>query len=156
MLKLQAMPRMPVGRTGRHASSPALWLAPIAMLWLAACTTPLSVAPGTPEAQVVARFGPPSAEYRTPGGAEGVRLEYDTGPIGRRTYMVDFGPDGRALQARQVLTTNHFAQIRVDVDTADSIRREFGRPDRIVPSATARVMPAGTTRSSRTACGIQS
>ncbi len=78
MLRFQAMPRMPVGRTGRHASSPALWLAPISMLWLAACATPLSVAPGTLEAQVVARFGPPSAEYRTPVGPEGVRLEYQT------------------------------------------------------------------------------
>jgi len=104
------------------------------LLLVAGCAGPLCVAPGTPEAQVVARFGPPSAEYRTPGRAEGVRFEYDTGPFGQRTYMVDFGPDGRALQVRQVLTSNHFAQIRVEVDTADSIRREFGRPDRIVPS----------------------
>jgi len=101
------------------------------MLLLAACTTPLSVAPGTPEAQVRARFGPPAAEYHLAGVPEGSRLEYDTGPTGQRTYMVDFGPDGRAVKAWQPLTVNHFAQIRPGVDTTDSVQREFGKPKRI-------------------------
>ncbi len=130
----QAIPKRPVHRIGRHSSPPALWLAPISMLLLAACTTPLSVAPGTPEAQVRERFGSPSAEYRLTGVQEGSRYEYDTGPTGQRTYMVDFGADGRAVKTWQALTRHHFDQIRPGVDTTDSVRREFGQPKQIRPS----------------------
>jgi hypothetical protein len=134
MTTSQPTSKMPTRRISLLSSPPALWLAPLSMLLLAACVTPLTIAPGTPEAQVRARLGPPDAEYRIPGAQEGSRLEYDTGWFGRATYMVDFGTDGRAIQARQVLTENHFANIRVGLDTADSIRREFGKPTEIVPS----------------------
>ena len=134
MPTFQAIPRTPVRQTSPHSSPPALWLAAISMLLLAACATPLAVAPGTPEAQVRARFGPPVAEYHIAGMREGSRFEYDTGVAGQKTYMVDFGPDGRAVKAWQALTVDHFAQIRTGVDTADSIRREFGKPKHIVPS----------------------
>jgi hypothetical protein len=87
--------------------------------------------PGTPEAQVRARFGAPAAEYHLAGVPEGSRLEYDTGPTGQRTYMVDFGADGRAVKAWQPLTVDHFAKIRPGVDTTDSVQREFGKPKRI-------------------------
>ena len=131
MPTFQAVPRTPVRRIGLHSSPSVIWLAPLSMLLLAACTTPLSVAPGTPEAQVRARFGMPAAEYHLAGMPEGSRLEYDTGPTGQRTYMVDFGPDGRAVKAWQPLTVNHFAQIRPGVDTTDSVQREFGKPKKI-------------------------
>ena len=127
----QAVLRMPRFRRGPQSLSRAIWLAPISLLLLAACTTPLCVAPGTSEAQVRARFGTPAAEYHLTGMPEGSRLEYDTGPTGQRTYMVDFGSDGRAVRAWQPLTVNHFAQIRPGVDTTDSIQREFGQPKRI-------------------------
>jgi hypothetical protein len=131
---LQAVPRKPGCRMGPQSMPRAGWVVPILFLLLAACTTPLSVAPGTPEGQVRAQFGQPVAEYRIAGVPEGSRLEYDTGPTGQRTYMVDFGPDGRAIKAWQPLTVNHFAQIRPGVDTVDSIQREFGKPKRIRPS----------------------
>jgi hypothetical protein len=131
MPTFQAVPRMPGFRRGPQSSPRAVWLAPISMLLLAACTTPLSVAPGTPEAQVRARFGPPAAEYHLAGVPEGARLEYDTGPTGQRTYMVDFGSDGRAVKAWQPLTVDHFAKIKPGVDTTDSVQREFGKPKRI-------------------------
>jgi hypothetical protein len=115
-------------------SAPAVWLAASVLLLLTACTTPLSVAPGTPAAQVRARFGRPDGEYRLTGQVEGSRFEYDTGPAGQRTYMVDFGPDGRAVRAWQPLTRDHFAQIRPGIDTIDSVRREFGNPRQIRPS----------------------
>ena len=134
MPMFQAIPKLPVRRTGRQASSGAAGLAAIALLLLAACTTPLSVAPGTSEAQVRARFGSPIAEYRLTGAQAGSRYEYDTGPTGQRTYLVDFGPDGRAVKAWQPLTRDHFAQIRPGVDTFDSVRREFGNPRQIRPS----------------------
>jgi hypothetical protein len=113
------------------STTPAARLAVLAVLALTACATPLSVAPGTPEAQVRERFGPPSAEYRLAEAAGGSRLEYDTGRTGQRTYLVDFGADGRALRAWQPLTREHFARIRAGVDTQDSVRREFGRPKRV-------------------------
>jgi hypothetical protein len=123
--------------TTSRAPRPSLALRPwplATLLLLAACSRPLAVAPGTPEAQVRARLGPPSAEYRIPAPQEGYRFEYDTWPMGRTTYMVDFGPDGHAVKVWQALTVNHFAQIRIGVDTVDSVSREFGRPDRVVPS----------------------
>ncbi len=134
MPMFQAIPKLPVRRIGLHSLPLAAWLAPISMLLLAACTTPLCVAPGTPEAQVRARFGAPVAEYRLTGPQAGSRYEYDTGPTGQRTYLVDFGPDGRAVRAWQPLTREHFAQIRAGIDTADSVRREFGNPRQIRPS----------------------
>ncbi|MDR3682216.1 MAG: hypothetical protein P4L11_00700, partial [Geothrix sp.] len=109
------------------------WLAPLSLLLLAACS-PLTVAPGTPEAQVRERFGSPSAVYRLPGTPAETRLEYDTGPTGQRTYMVDFGPDDRAVKAWQALTREHFDQVQPGVDTTDSVRREFGQPKLIRPS----------------------
>ena len=131
MPTFQAIWRRPVRRISLHSLPPAVWLASISLLLLAACTTPLSIAPGTPEAQVRARFGTPAAEYHLAGMPEGSRLEYDTGVTGQRTYMVDFGPDGRAVKAWQPLTVNTFAQIRPGVDTTDSVQREFGKPKRI-------------------------
>jgi hypothetical protein len=132
MITFHATPGLPESCTGQWLLPPVGWLALLSLL-LAACSTPLSVSPGTSETQVSAHFGRPDAEYRLTDG-EGSRFEYDRGPIGRVTYMVDFGPDGRAVKAWQALTAEHFARIRIGVDTADSIRREFGRPDRIVPS----------------------
>jgi hypothetical protein len=114
----------------------APWTAGLAasgLLLLAACT-PLSVAPGTSVAQVRERFGAPSAEYTLPGQPQGSRLEYDTWPSGQRIYMIDFGPDGRAVQARQTLTADHFAEIQKGVDTTESVRRDFGKPRSIRPS----------------------
>ena len=131
MRLFQATPKLPVRPTGLPALPLAVRLSPIAMLLLAACTTPLSVVPGTPEAQVRARFGSPVEEYRLTGPQEGSRFEYDTGPAGQRTYLVDFGPDGRAVKAWQPLTRDHFAQIRPGLDTFDSVRREFGNPRQI-------------------------
>ena len=131
MTTFQAVMRTPGFRRGPQSSPPAIWLAAISMLLLAGCTTPLSVAPGTPEAEVRARFGTPAAEYHLAGMPEGSRLEYDTGATGQRTYMVDFGPDGRAVRAWQPLTVVHFAKIRPGVDTTDSVQREFGKPKKI-------------------------
>ncbi len=128
MHKIQAISKKP--RTGRPGPSRTLWLAPLSLLLLPACT-PLTIAPGTPEAQVRERFGSPSAVYRLPGTPEESRLEYDTGPTGQRTYMVDVGPDGRTVKAWQALTREHFDSVRPGVDTVDSVRREFGQPKHI-------------------------
>jgi len=155
MPTFQAIWRRPVRRISLHSLPPAVWLASISLLLLAACTTPLSIAPGTPEAQVRARFGTPAAEYHLAGMPEGSRLEYDTGVTGQRTYMVDFGPDGRAVKAWQPLTVNHFAQIRpgwtplIRFSGNSASQSESGPP-----SVSAMTIPCGSTLTPRLRCGI--
>jgi hypothetical protein len=104
----------------------------ILALWLAGCATPLAIQPGTPEAEVRARLGAPTAVYPLDGQGAGTRLEYAKGHYGQRTFMVDLDEHGLARHAWQALTDAHFAQIRPGVDTAASIRRDFGTPARIV------------------------
>lgn len=85
-------------------------------------------ASGLGEAEVLARMGPPTARYVLPEG--GQRLEYATGPMGRTTWMVDLGPDGRTRRAEQVLTRSFlfaFAQ-RATGLSQDELLRTLGRP----------------------------
>jgi len=117
----------------RPSSRTVRWLTPLALACAAAgCATPLAIQPGTPQAEVQARFGTPKAVYSLDEGSPGTRYEYDTGRWGQHTYMVDFGPDGRAEAVHQVLTDQHFATIKDGVDTTATIRREFGNPVHVV------------------------
>ncbi|HUN94154.1 MAG TPA: hypothetical protein VMU33_19030 [Burkholderiaceae bacterium] len=112
-----------------HGGWPATTLAAaLAVAGASGCAGPGQVAPGTAETDVRARFGAPAAEYVLAEGPAARRLEYDTGRFGQRTYMVDVGGDGRVVGVQQVLTSPHFAQVRIGVDTTETIRREFGRP----------------------------
>jgi hypothetical protein len=113
----------------RRAPGAALLLG--AVVVAAGCATPLSVAPDTPERDVRARFGKPTAVIEGVGGRVARRLEYAIGPYFQATYMVDVGGDDRVLAVSQVLTLEHFAQVKIDVDTRSTIRREFGTPYRI-------------------------
>jgi hypothetical protein len=97
-------------------------------LLLAGCATPDRVAPGTPRAQVIERFGAPQTRYALPTGGE--RLEYGGGPM-QETWMVDVDASGRVLTARQVRTSEHFATLRPGIDGPDHVQREFGTPWRI-------------------------
>jgi hypothetical protein len=61
---------------------------------------------GTLQAEVLQRWGPPTARYTLPEG--GQRLEYATGPFGKSTWMLDLdagGPSGRLIRTQQVLTS---------------------------------------------------
>ena len=97
-----------------------------AALLLAGCAVnPARLAPGTPAATVLAALGPPTGEYTLPGG--GRRLEYATGPFGKRTWMLDLDAGGALVSATQVLTEQRFNQVRAGM-TRDELRRELGRP----------------------------
>ena len=59
-------------------------------------------------------MGKPPSVVKAPGGA--VVWQYPTGPLGQRTYMVDFGPDQRVTSVYQALTEARFAKIRARND----------------------------------------
>ncbi|MGN6703853.1 MAG: outer membrane protein assembly factor BamE domain-containing protein [Burkholderiaceae bacterium] len=96
-------------------------------LALAACATwgPDAVHPGETEADVIARLGPPTARYAD--GADHL-LEYRHGRFGQTTWMARIGPDGRLVSYDQVLTLEHFADIRVGKDNKQDVLRKIGAP----------------------------
>lgn len=96
-------------------------------LLLAACAVQPPSA-GSTEAQAVAALGRVTSRYPLPAG--GQRLEFATGPMGRTTWMVDLGPDGRSTRAEQVLNTMHFAAFaeRAPGMSQDELLRTLGRP----------------------------
>lgn len=103
---------------------PALMLA--VATWLAGCATPEAIAPGADRAAVVARVGAPPERYPGPDGGE--RWLYPAGGLQQEAWTIDFGADGRVARIRQVRTMENFARVRVGVDRAADVRREFGPP----------------------------
>ena len=97
-----------------------------ALLALAGCATPSALAPGTPQTEVIGRFGRPAEVYPLP--AQARRLAYPIGPHQQQTWMVDVDAQGRVLRVQEAISAAHFAQIRVDQDDTTVIRREFGPP----------------------------
>jgi hypothetical protein len=93
---------------------------------------PSGLAPGASVADIIARMGQPTGEYRNPDGTR--RLEYARGPAGRHTYMLDLDADGRLRTATQVLDDAHFARI-VPGMPREELLREIGRPAEIMPIA---------------------
>lgn len=83
---------------------------------------------GQAEADVVAQLGPPSDRYAMPGGVQ--RLQWVTGPLGRHTWMVDIGPDGRSRWFAQVLTREYLFDFAARAQGMDvpQLLRELGRP----------------------------
>jgi hypothetical protein len=82
-------------------------------------------APGDSAADVRTRFGQPTATY--PDG-KGHVLEYATGPMGQRTWMAHFGPDGKLLAMEQALAGPVFARLKVGESGKDEVLRTVGRP----------------------------
>lgn len=93
---------------------------------LAACAAPGAIAPGTPQAQVRAQLGRPTAEHALDAGAK--RLEYVTGPFQQTKYMIDIDANGRVQRVEQVLTAEKFARLRIGIDDRTIVLREFGIP----------------------------
>jgi hypothetical protein len=90
--------------------------------------TPPPLALGQTEAEVQALLGPPTARYAMP--EQVARLEFARGPMGKQTWMVDIGPDGRSRRFVQVLDWPYLAdfQARAPGLTVDQLLRELGRP----------------------------
>lgn len=85
------------------------------------------VVPGTPRAEVLAKYGKPAHEVPI---ANGSRLQYSYQPSGQQAVMVDLDAAGRVVSSRQVLQSAEFARIGINQWSRADVEREFG------PSAT--------------------
>ena len=98
-------------------------------LWLAGCAlVPIAlvpIAPGATRADVLAKYGKPSAEVALP---VGTRLQYSYQPAGQSAWMVDLDASGRVVSAKEALTLQEFSKIGLGRWTRTDVQREFGRP----------------------------
>ena len=84
-------------------------------------------APGTPEAEVIARLGRPTHVFVNPHDS-GRILEYMNGPFGQTTYFAWIDADGRLGSYEQVLTAQKFAEIKVGTAMKYDVVRLIGTP----------------------------
>lgn len=87
-----------------------------------------ALAPGAPEAEVLARLGQPTHIYQD---GDGRLLEYMRGPMGQTTDMARIGPDGRLQSLAQVLTMERFARIVPGVTRQEQVLRIVGAPSEV-------------------------
>jgi len=108
-------------------------LAPIAVLAavLAGCALPDPSAVGASSATVLERYGAPRERHPLAGGGE--RWFYPLGTLQQQVWAVDIDASGRVARVTQVRTAENFARVRLGVDTAADIRREFGPPRTMEP-----------------------
>lgn len=103
---------------------PTLVLALLALL-LSGCALPAKVPLGSPQADVIARLGPPTAVFALPSGQ---RLLYSELPAGFAAYNLDFDASGRLVRNEQVLTQSRFENIPTGTWTRADVERTFGPP----------------------------
>lgn len=106
----------------KHCNAVAV-LAVLAVTFLNGCSV-VQVTPGTPRADVLARYGQPMREVAIPNGA---RLQYSYQPAGQQAVMVDLDAAGRVVSSRQVLQSTEFARIGINQWSRADVEREFGR-----------------------------
>lgn len=87
-----------------------------------------ALAPGAPEAEVLARLGQPTHVYQD---GDARLLEYMRGPMGQTTDMARIGPDGRLQSLTQVLTMESFARIVPGVTRQEQVLRIVGAPSEV-------------------------
>jgi len=106
----------------------------MAALVSAACVQPWQgFKAGEPEANVIARLGPPDEVYDLPGGAK--RLMWPTQPMGEVTTAADIDSAGKVTSVRQVLQPNEFYRAEVGKWTKVDVLLNFGRPEEITSFA---------------------
>jgi hypothetical protein len=115
-------------RTVLHTVSQAMLCLVAVSLVGCAWVQPEKLPMGSTVADVQAHMGKPTGQYPLAGGGE--QLEYATGPFGRQTYHLDFGPDGRLQRVEQVLTEARFNTITAGMSDQD-VLRAIGRPSTI-------------------------
>jgi len=104
-----------------------LFFAGLAALSLSACAVFRQPPPlGSPLAAVTEALGQPAASYPEADG--GQVLEYRGQPMGQFQHMARMSADGRLVSYVQVLTSENFANVKIDRWTKDDILRNFGRP----------------------------
>ncbi len=95
-------------------------------LWLTGCAVAEWQKIGTPRAEVLKDMGRPTLTVALPGGGE--RLLYSRQPAGQQVYHLDFDAQQRLANVQQVLTMAQFFTLRNDVDTRETVHRQFGPP----------------------------
>jgi hypothetical protein len=90
----------------------------------AACATPAGFT-GRTEAELSARMGPPSGEYRNSDGSR--TLAYSTGRLGTQTYMAEVTPAGQVVAVRGARNDDTFQRI-VPGMHRDEVLRMIGPP----------------------------
>lgn len=110
------------------ARSTILALLPAA---LSACSvfTPVQIAAGAPEAEVVQKLGRPTNVYAD---GQGRVLEYKRGPAGQGTVMAHLDANGRLVSYGEALTMQNFGTLKPMVSTREDILRTVGSPSEIV------------------------
>lgn len=116
------MPKLPFNKL--RFQSVRLASVAAAVLWLAGCTL-VPIQPGATRAEVLARYGAPSAEMAL---RSGTRLQYSYQPAGQSAVMVDLDAADRVVNVREALTLAEFSKIGVGRWTRADVQREFGRP----------------------------
>jgi probable lipoprotein len=120
-----------------QASAPRSWRHRAWALLLA--VTPLGAAcdfiaqkdltPGqSTEADVRRWMGQPEMIWEESDGSR--TLEYPRGPMGKETYFVTIGADGRYRRIEQVLTEENFRKVQPGM-TRDQVRQILGKPGEI-------------------------
>ncbi len=84
------------------------------------------IKPGTSTTHDVRQLmGEPTMAWHDADGTQ--TWEYPRTPQGMVNYMIDFAPDQRVREVRQVLTEENFARVKAGMST-DDIRRLLGQP----------------------------
>ncbi len=84
--------------------------------------------PGAPQAEVLARLGPPTAVHALPGGE---RLQYSQQPAGTQVYNLDFDAAGRLVSVEQALEPAVIDRIELGRWTRDDVFRLLGKPAQV-------------------------
>jgi len=95
-------------------------------LWLSGCAVAEWQKIGASRAEVLQDMGRPTLTLALPDGGE--RLLYSRQPAGQQVYHLDFDGQQRLARVQQVLTMAQFFTLRNDIDTRDSVHRQFGPP----------------------------
>jgi hypothetical protein len=86
-----------------------------------------SLIPGkSTTAEVEALMGQPTERLEKPGG--GSVLYYPRGPVGRASYAVSIGADGKVQAVEQRLTDANIAKLVPGTSTTREVRELFGPP----------------------------
>lgn len=97
-----------------------------ALLTLGACASMRDIPPGTPLADVQARYGAPTVDCPQPDGTR--TLVWSTQPMGQYAWASRVGPDGRLGAVEQILTDAAFKKVEIGVWNTEQLLCAFGPP----------------------------
>jgi hypothetical protein len=107
------------------------------VLLLTACAQVSSVAPGTPVADVIRKFGRPVVTCAQADGSR--RMIWTQQPQGESAFALTVGADQRVGMAEQLLDDNHFSVLsNGQAWTPEKVRCQFGPPANITESGMGR------------------